>query len=86
MVDIQRSIDYAAEAAASVRGHGADYAPRLHDLVVLLVRKYQHTRLLEDLDRAILRPRNGQHLTHLQSRADVWIGGSVEDEVHKVSA
>ncbi|KAJ8133612.1 hypothetical protein O1611_g30 [Lasiodiplodia mahajangana] len=53
--EIQKAVDKAEEAVAATGIDTSNYAPFLRGLIVMLMKKYESTHLLEDLDRAILR-------------------------------
>ncbi|KAH7124311.1 hypothetical protein EDB81DRAFT_215218 [Dactylonectria macrodidyma] len=52
--DIQKAIHRAEEAVTATHIDEADYAPRLRNLIVMLMKKHERTRSLEDFDEAIL--------------------------------
>jgi tetratricopeptide (TPR) repeat protein len=52
--DLQKSIQKAEEAMTATHIDNADYVLLLKNLIILLGKKYERTRLLEDLEQAIL--------------------------------
>ncbi|KAK6530390.1 hypothetical protein TWF694_003745 [Orbilia ellipsospora] len=53
--DIDKAIDRAEESAAATAIDTQDHKSCLKNLIVMLIKKYEHTASINDLDRAILR-------------------------------
>ena len=54
MDDLERAI-HRAKGQIPINSDSSDYAPRLEDLIVMLIKKYELTGSLDDLQETILR-------------------------------